>query len=514
LRITQKLTWAPSLKRSPRCSSLPLRGCGIDICGPQWCTLATRISSASIYTSNDGNPRRVNTMPTHIAINRSRLDTVRERETRAFADRTRASETLRARASRHLPNGVPMTWMSGLYRFPPIYITHGEGASFFDVDGNSYLDFNVCDLSMTMGFGPVPIVEAVSGAVRRGAHFLLPTEDSILVAEELAARVGLPYWQFTLSASGANAEVIRIARVITGRHKILIFEGHYHGHLDETLVARTTSGEIVPELLGIGASASKDTVVLPFNDLEALEARLSRGDIALVLTEPALTNCTLVKPAEGFLPGLRALTQRNGTLLCYDEAHTFQFAYGGLVGERRLECDFVVLGKGLGTGISFGLYGFGESIADSFTRHSDVDIGPRGIATGGTTYATTVAVAAARAALFEVLSREAYQRLHALGERLAAGLDRVFARNGLCWSAQQLGPRVSYCLTPQMPRTGAEAMLSIDADFIDTRRLFLANRGIWDAVASAGPQVSLAHAQDDIDCYITAVSLYLEQIIE
>jgi glutamate-1-semialdehyde aminotransferase len=454
-----------------------------------------------------------NQMTKHAQIDHGALETIRAREAHAFAKRISASDALRTRASRHLPNGVPMSWMAGLYRFPPVYITHGEGATFFDADGNGYLDFNVCDLSMTMGFGPKPIVEAVSRAVKTGAHFLLPTEDSILVAEELASRIGLPFWQFTLSASGANAEVMRIARVVTGRRKLLVFEGHYHGHFDEVLVVRDAEGNTATDLMGLPAAAAADTVILPFNDLDALEGRLCRGDIALVLTEPALTNCTLVKPNEGFLAGIRALTKRYGTLLCYDEVHTFQFAYGGLVGDWKLECDFVVLGKGLGTGISFALYGMSAEITQTFIRYSDVDIGPKGIATGGTTYATTIAVAAARAALSEVLTRDAYGNLQGLGKRLSDGLTDVFAKLQLPWIAQHLGPRSGYCLQPFLPQTGAQAWQSIDTDFIDTRRLYLANRGIWDSVASAGPQVSFAHTPTDVDHYVSVASEFLAEVI-
>ncbi len=407
-----------------------------------------------------------------------------------------------------------MSWMSGLYRSPPIYITHGEGASFFDVDGNSYLDFNVCDLSMTMGYGSKPIVDAVTRAVSAGAHFLLPTEDSIVVAEELASRVGLPFWQFTLSASGANAEVMRIARVVTGRRKLVLFEGHYNGHFDEALVTRDGDGNVTPDLMGLRSGVETDTVILPFNDLDALEACLAKGDVALVLTEPALTNCNLVEAEEGFLTGLRALTAKYGTLLCFDEAHTFQFAYGGLVGKLRLDCDFVVLGKGLGSGVSFALYGMSDQIARTFVKYSDVDIGPKGIATGGTTYATTLAVSAARAALFEVLTREAYAGLDALGKRLADGLDATFAKLRLPWRALHIGPRSGYCLEPVAPRTGAEAWRSIDTEFIDARRIYLANRGVWDSVVSSGPQASIAHTPADIDRYVETASLFLGEVTD
>ncbi|MFO1036496.1 MAG: aminotransferase class III-fold pyridoxal phosphate-dependent enzyme [Geminicoccaceae bacterium] len=445
-----------------------------------------------------------------MTIDRRRLRQLRLAEEERFRQRTPTSARLTDRAERHLPGGVPMSWMRGLFRTPPLYVSHGEGPRFVDVDGNAYLDFNLCDLSMTMGYGAPLITRAVAEAAARGAHYLLPVEGAIEVAEMLAARVGMPFWQFTLSASGANTEVIRIARTATGRETVILFGGHYHGHLDDTLVIEQ-DGRSVPSLLGLPSGISGRTEILPFNDLGAVEARLARGDVALVLTEPALTNCNLVLPQPGFLAGLRDVTRRHGTLLCLDEAHTFQFAYGGLVGAWSLEADFVVLGKGLGSGIPFGLYGMSEEIAGLFRRHLDVDIGPAGIATGGTTYASAVAIAAARAALRDVLTPEGYARLDMLGGRLAGGLDDLFARHGLPWRAFRLGPRSGYCLSPDLPRNGAEAAASLDVELIDTRRVFMANRGCWDAVASAGPQAS-AHDEADIDAYLAVADAFLAEI--
>jgi len=445
-------------------------------------------------------------------IDRSRLAAVHARENATFVSRTPVSAALLRRARTHLPNGVPMAWMAGLYRTPAIYVDRGQGALFWDVDGNSYVDFNLCDLSMTMGYAPDPVVASVSRAVGRGAHFLLPTEDSVWVAEELARRTGIPYWQFTLSATSANTEVIRVARTVTGRRVIVVFGGHYHGHLDETLVTQDARGQPVPALLGIPPEAVARTVVLPFNDLEALDRRLSQGDVALVLTEPALTNCTLVKPEPGYLEGLRELTARHGVLLCYDEAHTFQFAYGGLTAAWRLASDFIVLGKGLGSGISFGLYGMSNSIAAQFEELVDTDLGPTGIATGGTTYGSAVAVAAARAALAEVLTETRYAEISELGEHLANGLDATFRRHCLAWRALRLGPRSGYCLMPRWPINGAEAARSLDLEFIDTRRIFMANRGLWDAVVTAGPQVSFAHCVSDVDRYVATADAFLSEI--
>lgn len=445
------------------------------------------------------------------AVDRAALAAVTAREAAAFAARTPRSAALRDRALRAMPGGVPMTWMTGLYRSPPIYVTHGAGATFVDADGHAYLDFNLCDLSMTLGFGAEPIARAVSEAARTGAHFLLPTEAAVEVAEELAARVGLPFWQFTLSATGANAEVLRVARVATGRRRLLVFENHYHGHFDEGLVARGASGASEPDLLGLPPGAAADTLIVPFNDLPALERALAGGDVALVLAEPAMTNCTLVLPAPGYLEGLQEVVRRHGALLAYDEAHTFQFAYGGLTRAWGLASDFVVLGKGLGSGISFALYGMSEEVAQVFSRHSDADVGPRGIATGGTTFGSAVAAAAARAAL-AMLTPAAYDHLDALGGRLGHGLQALFDEVGLPWRAQRLGPRSGTTLAPDLPRDGAEAWRSVDAPLIDARRLYLANRGLWDAVISAGPQASLAHGPADIDRYLAAVGDFLREV--
>jgi len=450
--------------------------------------------------------------PPTVMIDRERLASLRVSEDQEFVRRTARSRSLQARAAAHLPLGVPMSWMYGLYRTPPLYIAEGKGASFTDVDGNTYLDFNLCDLSMTIGYGNETVAETLAAQARRGAQFLLPTDDALVVGEILAERMGLPFWQFTLSASGSNTEVIRIARFITRRPRIVVFSGHYHGHIEETLV-REEAGRSVPDTEGLSPGSEAHTTILPFNDLGALERTLAAGDVAIVLTEPAMTNCNVILPDPDFHRGLRELTRRYGTLLCIDEAHTLQFAFGGLSREWRLEPDFIVLGKGFGSGMAFGLYGMSHEVADSFTRHVDVDIGPRGIATGGTTYASALAVAVARVVLEKVMTADAYARVRALGTRLADGLDAVFAERSLPWTAFRCGPRSGYCLEPRLPRNGAEGDRSLDFELIDTRRVFMANRGIWDAVAAAGPQASIAHTEQEIAVYHRAAAEFLDRIL-
>ena len=443
---------------------------------------------------------------------RAQLDRIADQEAATFAARTPRSRAMAERARLSMPHGVPMSWMVGLYRTPPIYIAGGVGPVFTDIDGNDYCDFNVCDLSMTMGYGHPAITRAVAEQAAIGPHYLLPTQAAVDVSEMLAARTGMPFWQYTLSASGANADVIRVARALTGRSKLLLFGGHYHGHLDETLVRRGKAGS-EPVQRGLAPGAGENTIIIPWNDADALADALAGDDVALVLAEPALTNCLLVLPEPGFLEAVRTLTRRHGTLLAWDEAHSFQFAWGGLSRAWDLDGDFVILGKGLGTGISLGAYGMSADVATAFSSNLDHDVGTPGIGTGGTTYGSALALAAARAALDEVLTKEGYARVEALGRQLAHGLAAAFQRHGLPWTALHLGPRAGYCLFPHAPRTGAEAWASVDARLIDTRRVWMANRGLWDAVISAGPQASFAHKPADIERYLAAADTFLDELV-
>jgi glutamate-1-semialdehyde 2,1-aminomutase len=232
-------------------------------------------------------------------LDEARLQALREQEERRFAERTARSAELVARARRRLPNGVPMSWMGNLYPHGPLMVESGEGPRFRDVDGNEYLDFNLCDLSMPAGFSPAPIVEAIRRQAGRGVQFLLPSEDAEVVAEQLEARFGLPLWQVTLSASTANVEALRLARLATGRARVLLFGGRYHGHIDDTL-GGWHDGVEDREGLGLPPSAGRDTTLVDFNDLDAVEQELARGNVAAVLTEPVLTNCTLVHPTRAF----------------------------------------------------------------------------------------------------------------------------------------------------------------------------------------------------------------------
>ena len=450
-------------------------------------------------------------------LDRARLAAIRDRELARFVQARPRSQSLAARARASMPDGVPMAWMAGLHRHPPLYVTGGSGSRFEDVDGHGYIDFNLADLSNTVGYGPTPVSRRLAAQAERGMQFLLPTEDAIWLAEALGARSGLPFWQFTISASSATTEVIRIARALTGRERVVLFDGKYHGHLDVTMASGGGPGSnepARPEALGLSARAAADTVTVPFNDLAALETALAAGDVALVLAEPALTNCALVLPQPGFLQELCRLARAAGALAAFDETHTWQLVYGGFVRAEGLAPDFVTLGKGLGGGAPLGAYGMTPAIAAFLERHLDVYAAPRrGIAIGGTTFASALTLAAARATLEEVLTPAGYARIAQLGGRLADGLEALIAARGLPWRAFRYGPRSGFCLTPELPLNERAAQPSADQDFSDARRVFMANRGIWEAIASAGPQVSFAHDAADIDRYLAVSDAFLEALL-
>lgn len=438
-------------------------------------------------------------------VDPARIAALKAREDAAFRAARPRSMALIERARRTMPCGVPMSWMASLYDHPPIFAAEGEGAWFSDVDGHRYLDMNQADMSMACGYAPPAVVEAVAQRMAEGSQFLLPTEDAIAVAEELARRWGLPFWQFTLSASSANAEVIRLARHATGRDLILMFDGKYHGHIDDSLVM-LVDGEVRPELAGLPPQAATRARIVAFNDLPAAEAVLAGRDVAVAIVEPALTNTGVVLPEPGFLAGLRRLTRDTGTILALDETHTLVCAPGGLKQAWDLECDAVAFGKSLGGGVPIGAYGLSAELARHLEEPPRLAGAPLesvgGVASGGTLYGNALSLAAARAALEQVLLPHGYERTARLGARLADGLDAIFADTGLPWRAQRLYCRSGFTFAPRLPRSGAEARAMADPALYQLIRVWLANRGIWESIASAGPTVSFAMEEADVDFYL------------
>ena len=448
----------------------------------------------------------------------TRAREILERELDTFRRRTPQSTRWLADAGRVMPGGVPMAWMRSLYRHAPVVAVRGSGSRFEDLDGNTYLDFNACDLAMPAGFAPEPIVRAIHDQALLGNHFLLPTTDTVEVCRLLTERFGLPQWQFTLSATGANTDALRIARVATGRSIVLVFDGKYHGHLDQTLWSRDDDGGMDAELSGLDPSTALMTDVLPYNDPEALRARLAHGDVAAVLVESALTNCGLVLPTPEFVASLNADVRAAGAVLIVDETHVQFAVHGGGTTVFGFQPDMLTGGKGIGGGVPIGVIGMTDAIADVVSANRDSDPGlvdtgdSHGLAIGGTLYGNALSMAAARVGLAEIFTAEAGQRVDALGRRLQAGLQHEVDSVGLPWTIDRLGGRLQFRLTPDAPRNGAESYASIVLPLADARKVFLLNRGVWDSIATAGPSVSYAIDEADVDTYIAAAAEFLQDL--
>src|SRR5580700_2694631 len=300
------------------------------------------------------------------AIERSRLQSLMQREQKKFVDEHPKSRALFDRARKSLLAGVLMNWMmKWAGAFPP-FVREAQGAHFFDVDGNRYIDFCLGDTGAMTGHSPSAMVKAAEEQLKRGITLMLPSEDAVFVGEELQKRFGLAFWQFALTATDANRFSIRLARQITSRSKILVFNWCYHGTVDESFITLKSNGAAGPRPGNIGppVNPAVTTKVVEFNDVAGLERALAAGDVACVLAEPAMTNVGIVHPAAGFHAALRELTRKFGTLLIMDETHTICAGPGGFTRAENLEPDVLVFGKAIGGGIPGAAYGLSQEIGE------------------------------------------------------------------------------------------------------------------------------------------------------
>jgi glutamate-1-semialdehyde 2,1-aminomutase len=449
-------------------------------------------------------------MDERAGVDPRRVDELWRREIARFEREHPRCLALRERARALMPHGVPMSWMASYFAHPPVWIDEGHGAHFTCVDGRRFLDTNVGDKSTFGGIDPAPVVSAVQRRVAGGAQFMLPTEDSLVVAEELARRWGLPSWQFTLSASQANMEALRLARHATGRRRILSFTGNYGGHGDEMLTAFAAEGRL--SYLGLVSTADRDLDVIQFNDVGELEEALAGEEYACVFTEPALTNEGVVLPEPGFHEALRRLSHEAGTLLLLDETHTLVCGPGGLTEKWGLEPDMVVVGKAIGGGLPLGAYGMSAELAAAFERGASLTGEPGELATGGTLFANALGMAAARAALTEVLTLDAYEHAAALGAELADRLEDVVHAAELPWKVQRLWPRSGISFSGRLARNAAEADADEQPELNALLRLYLANRGVWEAISTAGPALSVAATGDDVTAYVAAFEAFVGDV--
>lgn len=401
------------------------------------------------------------------------------REVERFEKSHPRSRSLADQARTSLLAGVPMHWMVRWAGGFPVFAAEAHGARFRDVDGLEYVDFCLGDTGAMAGHSPEPTVRAVAEQAARGITLMLPSEDALFVAEELARRFGLPRWQFALTATDANRFAIRLARQITGRSKILVFNCCYHGTVDETFATLDAAGRVVAREGNLGPPVALDetTRVVEWNDADALERELAHGDVACVLAEPALTNIGIVLPEPDFHDVLRETTRRHGSLLIIDETHTLCAGAGGYTRAHGLEPDLLTVGKSIGGGIACAAYGFSEETAarvEASVPREESDVG----GVGGTLAANVLSLAAMRATLGEVLTDDAFAHMIALGERFEQGVQAAIDEHGLPWHVTRLGCRVEYLFRPDRPRTGSEAAAGGNPLLDRLIHLWALNRGI------------------------------------
>jgi glutamate-1-semialdehyde 2,1-aminomutase len=435
---------------------------------------------------------------TSSGVDATRVQTLLERERERFVASHPRSVDYQRRAQSSMLSGVPMNWMTRWASPSPVVVDSARGADITDIDGLTYVDLCLGDTGAMAGHAPRAVVEAVAAQMAAGATFMLPTENALWVAEEMTRRFGMAQWQFCLTASDANRFVLRLARQITGRSKVVVHNWCYHGSVDETIATLDESGHVVEREGSVGPAydVAESTRVVEINDLEALEHALSDEQVAAVLVEPALTNIGIVLPDEGYHRELRRLTRETGTLLIIDETHTICAGPGGYTAREGLDPDFLTIGKTIAGGVPVAAYGMSPEVAASIlaqTLWREADVG----GVGGTLAGNALSFTATRATLSEVLTDAAFVEMEALAVRLCKGIESVIASHGAPWHVTRLGCRAEYLFSAHPPRTGAEAAAAGDSDLDSLIHLAMLNRGVlltpFHNMALMSPATTPAH---------------------
>ncbi len=407
----------------------------------------------------------------------STLERLLAEEAQRFIATHPESARLGSAARRHWLNGVPMHWMADWGTPHPLFVREAAGAALIDVDGCEYADFCLGDSGALFGHSPPPVAAALAAQAARGLTCMLPPARSAEVGAMLAARFSLPYWQVTQSASDANRSVLRWARALTGRGKVLLFQGCYHGSVDETLL-RLRGGVTVAREGGIGAPFDQAAagVVVEFNDLAALDRALATGDIAAVLYEPVMTNIGMVLPEPGFLAALSGRARAAAALLIVDETHTLSSGLGGYCAEHGLDADFWVCGKAIAGGFPCAVFGFTAEVEARMQQVlSTRAAGHSGM--GTTLAANPLAIECLAAALAELHTAPNHARMTAGAIRLEQALIARFARRRLDWHVARVGARIEFGFGPA-PRNGSMAEAAMRPQFEHALHLYLLNRGV------------------------------------
>jgi glutamate-1-semialdehyde 2,1-aminomutase len=423
--------------------------------------------------------------PSSHGIDPARIGALLERERATYAAARPSSAALHARGQAAYLYGAPLHWMQLWPGAFPVYLREAQGAHLTDVDGHEYVDFCLGDSGSMFGHSHPAIAQAIAEQARCGITAMLPSETGVRVAEELQRRFGLPYWQLATSASDANRFAIRLSRMVTGRDKVLVFQGNYHGSVDETQVEFDEQGGLRPRLNvhPNGMDHQRLVRIAEFNDVAMLERELSAGDVACVLTEPLMTNCGMVPSSLEYHRALRDLTRRHGALLVIDETHTISTGPGGCTRAWNLEPDIFVLGKAIAGGIPCAVYGVTEELARRVweVKPPVAKGGERRFihsGFGGTLVGNQLSLAALLATLEQVMTDANYAHMTRLSTLIASHVEREIARHRLSWHVTQIGARCEYMFTPRPPKNGSEAKAGRHGMLESAIHLYLLNRGV------------------------------------
>jgi glutamate-1-semialdehyde 2,1-aminomutase len=456
-------------------------------------------------------------IPAETRIDPDRVAALRARERARLTERTRRSGELFARASAVMPGGVPSQFQKA---DPwPVYVDRGAGARVWDVDGNEYVDFHNGFGVMCVGHANPVVAAAVRARMDAGTHFAAPTEGSIVVAEELRRRWRLPHWRFTNSGTESTMDAVHLARGRTGRDVIVKIEGSYHGHHDAVMVSVKPPAELmgerarpasVPYGLGYPATVAEQTQAVPFNDAEALERVLGQlsGRVAGVIMEPAMMNINIVPPVPGYLERVRELTRAHDVVLIFDEVKTgAAVAAGGATELFGVTPDVVCLAKAICGGLPGGAVGMtdelGTLVADGRVRQQ------------GTFNGNPLVMAAARATLLDVLTPEAYARLHELNATLMAGCTRVIESYGLPAHTVGMGAKGCVTMSAEPVREYRDYLTRINHELTELAWLYHMNRGVFMTPgADEEWTLSVMHTDGDLRRYVEVFEVFAREVTE
>ncbi|MCE1176918.1 MAG: aspartate aminotransferase family protein [Burkholderiales bacterium] len=447
------------------------------------------------------------------SISSNRVQDMIARESATFLNQHEKSISLAKQTQKNFLFGVPLHWMADWNTPVPLFVERAQGAEFTCVDGHRFIDFCLGDTGAMFGHSPAPVAKVLQSQSTQGYTTMLPTADAAAAGRALSERFGLPYWQMATTATDANRFALRWARAITGRKKLLVFNGCYHGTIDDVFVDLDAHDASAPatmraSLLGQVYDLTEFSDVVEFNDIQAVKAKLATNEFACVLTEPALTNCGMVLPAEGFLRELREACDATNTLLIFDETHTISAGYSGYTGICHAQDgflpDMIVAGKAIAGGIPCAVYGMSENVAQR--ARAAKEAAPAGHSGIGTTLSGNMLTMALLATnLTEVATETAFNTMIARQTQLAAGMQKIIDQHELPWNVTQLGARSEFQFCPVSPRNGSEAELAMDDALERAVHLYLLNRGImitpFHNMTLVCPDTSEAHIEQFLGAF-------------